>query len=124
MRLAAQIGINRQRQNFRALFAFGVEAVELIDSALEQVVGLVVGDRHHRNVIELHRVGQRHQGAVHSADCCRFIIIDPIADIFDPGGGQEVRLSSVCVRPGPSQPRGRFPVKRSTTSSERAIIAF
>ena len=33
-------------------------------------------------------------------------------------------VSSVCVSPGPSQPTGRLPQKRSSTSSERAIDQF
>ena len=32
-------------------------------------------------------------------------------------------VSSVCVRPGPSQPTGRVPVNFSITFIERSIIA-
>src|SRR5450759_579797 len=52
VRLAADVGVDRQRAELGALFALGVEPVELIDGALEQVVALVMLDQHHRDVVE------------------------------------------------------------------------
>ena len=113
-----------ERQDFGALLALGVEPVELIDGAAHQIVALVMLDHHHRDVVELDRIGQRDQRAVGGADHRRLVVIDPVADIFDAGGGENFGRVEVSVRPGPSQPSGRLPQKRSMTSSERSIIAF
>src|SRR6266550_4203365 len=48
VRLPADIGVDRQRADFRPLRALGIEAVELVDRALEQVIALVMLDQHHR----------------------------------------------------------------------------
>src|SRR5262249_60470592 len=53
MRLPADVGMNRQSADFCALRAFGVEPVELVDRALEQIVTLVMLNQHHRNIVEL-----------------------------------------------------------------------
>src|SRR5262245_41408962 len=53
MRLSTNVGMNCQRADFRALRAFGVEAVKLIDRTLQQIVAFVMLDQHHRNVVEL-----------------------------------------------------------------------
>ena len=42
---------------------------------------------------------------------------------FTPAAASSSGVSSVCVRPGPSQPTGRLPVKRSITSIDLLIIA-
>ena len=46
--------------------------------------------RHHRNVVELHRIRQRHQRTIRGADRRRLVVVDPIADIFDAGRGEQV----------------------------------
>ena len=43
---------------------------------------------------------------------------------FTPAAASSSGVSSVCVRPGPSQPTGRLPVNFSSVSIERSIIAF
>ena len=35
-------GVNRQRQNFCALLALGVQPIELIDGALQQIIAFAV----------------------------------------------------------------------------------
>src|SRR6266542_3408435 len=42
VRLAADVGVDRERHDLRALLALGVEPVELVDRALEQILALVM----------------------------------------------------------------------------------
>ena len=58
--------------------------------ALEQIVALVVLHDHHRDVVELDRVGQRDQRPVGGPDHGRLVVIDPVADVFDAGLGQQL----------------------------------
>src|SRR5581483_3222581 len=44
MRLPADVGVDRERHDLRALGALGIEPVELVDGALEQIVALVMLD--------------------------------------------------------------------------------
>ena len=88
-------------------------------AARQPVGALVVLHDHHRDVVELDRVGQRDQRAVRGADLGRLVVVDPVADILDAGLGEQFRRVQVWVRPGPSQPTGRLPVKASSRSIER-----
>ena len=75
----------------------------------QQIAAFVVLHDHHRDVVELQRIGQRHQHPIRRVDRGRLAVVDPVADISDAGapasssGGQ-----SVCANPGPSQPTGAF----------------
>ena len=91
VRLAADVGMDRQRHDLGAVAAFGVEPVELIDRALEQIVALVVLHDHHRDVVQLDGVGQRDQRALGGLDHGRLVVIDPVADVFDAGLRQQFR---------------------------------
>src|SRR6476620_11778378 len=73
VRLPADVGVDRQRADFRALRAFSVKPIELVDGALEQIVALVVLDQHHRNVVELDRIRQRDERTLGSADNGRLV---------------------------------------------------
>src|SRR6185437_5641380 len=55
MRLATDIGVDRKGEDFDALFALGVEPVELVDRALQKIVALMMLHDHHRDVVELDR---------------------------------------------------------------------
>src|SRR5512136_291631 len=57
VRLPADVGVDRQRAELRALRALGIEPVELINATLEQIVALVMLNQHHRNIVELDGVG-------------------------------------------------------------------
>ncbi len=89
VRLAADVGMDRQRHDFGAVFAFSVEPVELIDRAAEQIIALVMLHDHHRDVVELDRVGQGDERAVGGADHGRLVVVDPVADVFDAGRCKE-----------------------------------
>ena len=56
-----------------------------------QILALMMLDDHHRDVVELDRVGQGEQRPVGGADDGRLVVIDPVADIFDAGGGEDFR---------------------------------
>src|SRR3954463_7964124 len=47
VRLPADVGMDRQHADFRAFLALGVEPVELIDGAFQEIVALVMLDQHH-----------------------------------------------------------------------------
>ena len=89
VRLPADIGVDRQRADFRALGTLGIKPVELVDGAPEQVVALVMLDQHHRNVIELDAVGQGDERPIGGADHRRLIVVNPVADIFHARGGKQ-----------------------------------
>ncbi len=57
---------------------------------LKQIVALVMLHDHHRDVVELDRIGQRDQRAALRADRGRLVVIDPVADVSDAGGGEQV----------------------------------
>src|SRR3954466_13742050 len=57
VRLAADVGMDRQRADFRARLALGVEPVELVDGALQEIIALVMLDQHHRDVVAFDGVG-------------------------------------------------------------------
>ncbi len=53
MGLAADIGVDCERHDFRPLLAFLVETIELVDCALQQIAAFMVLHDHHRDVVEL-----------------------------------------------------------------------
>src|SRR5579883_3666153 len=68
MRLTADIGVDRERHDLGPRRTLGIETFELIDGAFEQVVALVMLHDHHRYVVELDRIRERHELAVGGAD--------------------------------------------------------
>ena len=61
--------------------------------------------QHHRDVVEFDRVGQSDERSAFGADLGRLIVIDPIADVFDPGLDEEfgrfVSLRQARAEPAP-----------------------
>ena len=100
----ADIGVDRDRHDFRPLGAFAVEPLEAVDAALREIGRFMMLDEHHRDVVELDRVGQGDERAVRGADFRRLVVIDPVADVFDAGGGEQVRrvLGLGQARPEPA----------------------
>jgi hypothetical protein len=90
MRLPADVGMNRQRADFCALRAFGIEPVELVDRAPEQIVTLVMLNQHHWNIVELDGVGQGDQRPFGGADHGWLIVVDPVTDIFNARGREQI----------------------------------
>src|SRR5215471_15190433 len=56
VRLAADIGVDRQRHDLGAALALGIETIELIDRALGEILALVVLDDHDTDVVDLDSV--------------------------------------------------------------------
>ena len=83
--------MDRERHDLGALLSLRVEPIELVDRALEQIIALVVLHDHHRDVVELDRIGQRDERPVGGADHGRLVVIDPVADVFDAGRDQQLR---------------------------------
>ena len=54
-----------------------------------QYCALVVLHDHHRDVVELHGVGQRDERALGGLDDGRLVVVDPVADVLDAGFGQQ-----------------------------------
>ena len=101
MRLAADVRVNGERDEFGAMFALGIEPVELVLHQIEQIIAVVVLHQHHRNVVQFDRIRQRHQRAVDGADGRRFVVIDPVADIFDARGGEQIGRFQRLRQAGP-----------------------
>src|ERR1700733_7486134 len=51
-RLAGDVGMDRQRQDFRPIRALGIEPIETVNRALEQMIALMMLHHHHRDVVE------------------------------------------------------------------------
>ena len=90
-RLSADVGVDRDRHDFRPIPALFIQPVEAVDRALEHMIALVMLHQHHRNVVQFDRIGQRHQRPLGGADHGRLVVIDPVADIFDAGFGEVFR---------------------------------
>src|SRR5262245_21598811 len=104
VRLAADVGMDGERHDLGALLALEVKAVELVDGALKEMLALMVLHDHHRDVVELDRIGQGYERPIGGADGGRLVVIDPVADIFDAGCDQQLRcLERLCqARPEPA----------------------
>ena len=109
-----------QRHDFRALLALGIKPVELIDGAPHQIFALMMLDDHHRDVVELERIGQGEQGPVGGADDGRLVVIDPVADIFDAGAGEDFRRVEGFRQPG-TEPAERPFAGEALDDAERAL---
>src|SRR5262249_21741056 len=68
VRLAADIGVDRQRHDLGAMLSLGVEAIELIDRALGEILALVMLNDHDTDVVDLHRIRERYQRPFGGAD--------------------------------------------------------
>src|SRR3979411_702763 len=82
VRLPADIGVDRQRHDLRAVLAFVIQPVELILGAPQQVLALVVLHDHHGDVVDLDRVGQGDERPLGGADHGGLVGIDAVARIF------------------------------------------
>ena len=85
---------------------FQVVAVERVAALLGPVRGFMVLHDHHRDVVVLHRVGQRHQRTVRGLDFSRFIVVGEVADVLDARGGQQIRRFVRLGEPGAKPPHG------------------
>ena len=63
---------------------------------------------HHRDIVVLHRVGQRHQRAVRGLDFRWFVVVREVADVLDACGGQQIRRFVSLGEPGAKPPHGPF----------------
>ena len=116
VRLPADVGMDRDRHDLRPLGAFAIEPLEGIDAALREVGRFMMLDEHHRNVVELDRIRQRDERAVRGVDFRRLVVIVPVADVFDAGGGEQVRgiLGLGQARPEPAdRPRPGEPLEHA-----------
>ena len=120
------IGVDRDREEFGARRAFHVEPVELIDRAAQQLVGAMMLHDHHRNVVELDRVGQRHQRPVRRADLGRLVVVNPVADILHAGFGEEFRrligLREARPEPADRSLAGEFLQQIERLADGRALV--
>ena len=56
---------------------------------------------HHRDVVELDRIGQRDQRTLVGADHRRLVVVDPVADVFHARGGEQLRRLVGLGQAGP-----------------------
>ncbi len=89
MGLPADVGVDRQRHDLGTVLALGVKPIELINRAPRQIIAFVMLHDHHRDVVDLDRIGQRDERALGGADHRRLVVIDPVADIFHTGIDQQ-----------------------------------
>src|ERR1700691_2057227 len=90
VRHAANVWMYRETQYLSARDAFLIKPVELVAGALQENIGMMMLHHHHRDVVQFHRIGKRHQPSVRSCDFGRLVIIDPVTDVLDSGLGQQV----------------------------------
>src|SRR5438132_7617451 len=82
--------------------------------------GFVVLHEHHRDVVELDRIGQRDERPVGGGDLGRLVVIDPVADIFDAGRGQEFGGVLCLGQPG-AEPADRLLAGAAFDDGKRAL---
>ena len=86
MRRADDEGVQRDGHDTGVLLALGVEHVEGVDDALVEVLDADRGRVEQRHVVEFDRVGDRAEAVAHAVGQ---IVIDPVADIFGAGLGEQ-----------------------------------
>src|SRR5271156_6826550 len=120
MRLAADVRVNSKGEDFRPLPAFSVKPVELIDGAAHQILALVMLDDHHRDVVELDRVRQGEQRSCFGADHRRLVVVYPVTDISDAGGGEDFRRVEGLRQPWAEPAEGAFAAE-ALDDAERSL---
>src|SRR5258708_1826932 len=103
-RLAADVGMDGDRHDLRALGAFLVQALEAVDALSRPVRGFVVLHDHHRNVVAFHRVRQRDERPVRSRDFSGLVVVDPVADVLDAGCSEVLGRVVGLGEPRPQPP--------------------
>src|SRR5579875_2004743 len=125
MRDAGDVRVERDRHDARIALALGVEDVELrFASGVELVRGLSL-DRRDHDVVHIDGIGDGDDlasGLEHELER-KIIGRPPIAAILQAASAKCSSVRAVSTRPGPSQPRGRTPVLRSSVSSVFAITS-
>ncbi len=81
---------------------------------------LVVLHDHHRDVVQLDRIGQGDQRPVGGVDLGRLVVIDPVADIFDAGGGEQLRGLLGLGQAG-AEPADRLLAGKALDDADRAL---
>ena len=80
---AGDVGMNRDRHDSRIRCPLEVQAVELIGTALEKLLGRKVLQRVNDDVVGLYRVWNGRDGAMGRRDILRKIVDYPVRDVFD-----------------------------------------
>ncbi len=118
--------MHRHRHHPRVLRALRVEAVELVLAALQPLARGVVLDHHHRDVVELDRVGHRDQRPGLGADLVGLVVVHPVGDVLDALGPQVVerlpRLGEPGAEPAPGLPAGELLDQLHRLPDGRALI--
>ena len=68
-----------------------VQPVQAVQAARGPIGAFVVLHDHGGDVVQLHRVGHRHQRAVRGGDGAGFVVPHPVADVLHPGLRQQFR---------------------------------
>ena len=90
VRHARQITMHGDRHELRPLGRFHVEAVELIHDPPMQLVGGMILQRHHHDVVQLEIVRQGDHRSVRRLERHGLVVEHPVADILDAGSGQMI----------------------------------
>src|SRR4051812_28024464 len=90
VRHAGDVGMHADRHDAHALLALGMEAVELIDAAAQPFFGGMVLEHHHRDVVQVYRVGQRDDRPGRRLDLARLVVEHPVGDILDARLGEVI----------------------------------
>ena len=91
MRDSADIRVDRDRHHARALRSLGVKRLELIPGSAEELLRLVVLKNHHRDIVQLHSIGERGQGTVCGFDLVGLINVNPVGDVLKASLSQEIQ---------------------------------
>src|SRR5436190_1971712 len=120
MRLSADVGMDGKGHDLGAVFTLGIEPIELVYGAPGKIFALMVLNDHHGDVVDLDRVGQGDQRAARGGDHGGLVVIDPIADVFYAGAGQELRCLQ-CLGQTRAQPAYRTLAAEAIEDVEGAV---
>src|SRR5207244_349555 len=84
MRDPGYIGMHTDRHDPARDGTFFVQAIELGAAAAQHLLGRVVLNDHHRDIVDLHGVRHREHRAARSRYVDRLVVEHPVGDILDP----------------------------------------
>lgn len=90
MRYPGDVRVDGDGHDAGVLGALGIQTLELIHGAVQELGRLVMLDHHHRDVVELDRVRDRVQRAGSGPQFTGLVVQYPIRHVFDPFLGQNV----------------------------------
>src|SRR5262249_57531494 len=105
--------MDRNRHHSGAFCSLGVERLELILGAAEELLRLVVLKNHDRYVIQLYGIREGEKRAMGGLDLVRLVVVDPVGDILQSSLGQMIEslpfFGEHGTEPAPPSPSRTLP---------------